>query len=181
MDTYKIITPAYGLPVSLTEFKEHLGIYHTEKDDNLTIMLNAAIAKAESFTGCVFRTGGEVIEKHCAVFEDTEINRAPVTGVDAVYYFDSSNSEQTLGTAYWDANVNTTPAAVTFTAPPATYTRHDAVKIRFVAGYDSAFDVPYNVKAAILMFAQYLYENPGDSVKQLPTARELLLRDFKLH
>ena len=184
MKTYKVITAATTLPVSVDEVKAHMGIYHNEKDANILVLLRAAIAKAESFTGRTFRPGGEIVEMLMDAFwSPVEIERAPVTGITSVKYFDGANQEQTLATGNYDADISSAPAVITFMNAPAVYGiyRHDAVKVRFVAGYANAAAVPDDVKAAILLATQFLYDNPGDAVHQLPTTSEYLLRDYRLH
>lgn len=180
--SYKVITPASVQPVQLEELKEHLGIYHSEKDYNLTLLLKSAVKVAETFTGRVFRCGGEVQELHlCEFAQLAVVETAPVTGIESVKYFDLGNNEQTLATGLYHAGINAVPAVVVFGNTPATYPRPDAVKIQFTAGYPYPDAVPEDVRAAILLIAQYLYENPGDSVRQLPTTSEWILKNHKIY
>lgn len=87
-------------PVSLQELKAHLRIYHDLLDDNLTIMLLAAVEDVEGFTGIDF----------------------------SVDYKDS---------------------------------------------------VPFKLKAAILLTAGRLFENPTDGVDGLPTTAKNLIKGFR--
>lgn len=88
-------------PVSLVELKQHLRIYHDLLDENLTIMLLAAVEKVEEFTGIDFSTD---------------------------------------------------------------YT--DRV-------------IPFKLKAAILLTAGRLFENPTDGVSNLPTIVESLITGYR--
>jgi uncharacterized phiE125 gp8 family phage protein len=179
----KVITKSAVLPVNLYSVKEHLGIYHDEKNQNLTLLMQAAVNIAEKFTGQIFRCGGDVIDQYSNLFpEILELDYVPVTGVTSVKYFDSSNTEQTLSTGNFEVLNFTTPATVKFDSYlPSVYDRQDAVTVRYVCVYAKAADVPSDVKAAILLICQYLYDNPGDSVRQMPTASEYILRNYKVH
>lgn len=89
-----------NIPVSLQELKEHLRIYHDLLDNNLTIMLLAAVGDVEKFAGIDFT-------------------------------------------------------------------------VDFKEG------VPYQIKAAILLTAGRLFENPTDGVDGLPTIAKNLIKDFR--
>lgn len=179
----KLITRSEVLPVNLSAVKEHLGIYHDEKNHNLTILMSAATNIAEKFTGQIFRVGGDVYEQRISAFSDrVELDYSPTTGITSVTYFDGSNASQTLSTGLYQLIDFTTPQTVVFDAGTvSTYVRDDAVKIRYVAGFARSSEVPSDVKSAILLITQYLYDNPGDSVRQMPTASEYILRNYKVH
>ncbi len=51
MKTSRFISRSTVLPVTISGVKEHLGIYHSEKDENLKILMEAACNAAEQFTG----------------------------------------------------------------------------------------------------------------------------------
>jgi uncharacterized phiE125 gp8 family phage protein len=178
----KLITRSEVLPVNLSAVKEHLGIYHDEKNHNLTILMSAATNIAEKFTGQIFRVGGDVYEQSLEEFPDrVQLDYSPATGITSVKYFDGAGTEQTLPTGSYEFVDFITPQQVVFKATvPATYTREDAVKIRYVAGFKLSSEVPTDVKSAILLITQYLYDNPGDAVRQMPTASEYILRNYKV-
>lgn len=52
----------------------------------------------------------------------------------------------------------------------------NSVIIEFIAGFK---EVPFDVAAAILLIAAKFFENPSDSVEQLPKASTNLLRPHK--
>jgi len=182
MKTSRFISRSTALPVTISGVKEHLGIYHSEKDENLKILMEAACNAAEQFTGQIFRIGGDTIEQAIEKFTPViDLDYSPATGVASVSYFDGSEY-QTLATGNYTFLDYTTPQKVEFsTVPVATGSTEKAGLVRYVAGYASPATVPADVRAAILLITQHLYENPGDTVRQLPTVSEYLLRNYKVH
>jgi uncharacterized phiE125 gp8 family phage protein len=184
MKKSKFISKSDVLPINLYAVKEHLGIFHDEKNSNLTTLMKAAVAIAEKFTGQVWTIGANVIDQYCDNIDRTLVlDYAPATGITHVKYFDSSNAEQTLATGYYNLLSFTTPQQVEFDydMSVSTYNRYDAVVCRYVCGYAKAADVPSDVKAAMLLIVQQIYDNPDDAVRQLPTTSEYLLRNYKIH
>lgn len=177
----KLITRSEVLPVNLSAVKEHLGIYHDEKNHNLTILMSAATNIAEKFTGQIFRVGGDLYEQSLDGFPDrVQLDYSPATGITSVKYFDGAGTEQTLPTWSYEFVDFTTPQHVVFKNTPGTSGSAGSVKIRYVAGFKLSSEVPTDVKSAILLITQYLYDNPGDAVRQMPTASEYILRNYKV-
>lgn len=184
MTTSKTITAATGLPISIEEIKEDLGLYHDEKDYTIQTFLEAAVSFAEKFTGQVFRCPGEVLEQWVSDFAPTELDYSPVTGVVSVKYLDSSGSEVTLPSGSYTVLNAGNPAILEYDgmiSAPVTATRGDAVRIRYVAGYPTPAGIPPDVRTAILLTVRHLYESGGNPVKQMPTAAEWLLRNHRVH
>lgn len=182
MKTSKVISQSEVLPVNLAVVKSHLGIYHDEKNFIITTIMSAATQIAEKFTGQVLRAGGDVYDQYFDSWPaDMQLDYAPVTGVTHVKYFDASDTEQTLATGYYRFIDFCTPQKVEFTGSlPSVKDRADAIRVRYVAGKAYATQVPQAVKEAILLICQYLYDNPGDAVRQMPTASEYILRNYKI-
>lgn len=181
MTTSRIITAATGLPVTLTDVKTDLGIYHDERDGNIVILLEAAVSFAEKFTGQIFRFPGETMIQSVADFSTVELDYSPVTGVTEVTYYNGANQETTLPTGSYTVLNAQIPAKVEFSSTPVTYNRPDAVRIKYVAGYTTAASVPPDVRSAILLTVRNLYEAAGNPVKQMPTTAEWLLRNHRVH
>ena len=185
MNSLKLISDSnFNSPVDITGFKNHIGfsIDDTSRDSELSLLLDAATDEAQSFTGLQILPA--IYELQLKNFtKAVEIGIYPVTGVNQVSYFDSSNEEQILvsGTDYY-VDVVSSPAEVHFinTFTPHEY-RNDAVVINFGAGYANAEKVPPLIKAAILLAAAAMYVNPADSVRALPTASRSLLRQYRQH
>lgn len=181
MTTSRIIAAATGLPVTLTDVKTDLGIYHDEKDSTIVTLLEASVSFAERFTGQIFRYPGETMVQTVADFSTVELDYSPVTGVTEVTYYNGANQETTLPTGSYTVMNAQIPAQIEFSSTPVTYNRPDAVKIQYVAGYTTPQSVPADVRTAIMLTVRHLYESSGNPVKQMPTTAEWLLRNHKVH
>lgn len=77
------------------------------------------------------------------------IGLPPIQSVTAITYFDGDGVEQTLAADQYTVNAAVIPARITPAynlSWPSTREQMQAVKIRFVAGYGSAADVPACIK-----------------------------------
>lgn len=164
------------LPVTLTEVKDHLRITHDTQDDLLTIYLKAAIEEVEAHTGLTLAqtTFYGYTE---SIGEEVEIKKYPLSSVASVKYYDSDGVQQTMNVANYRLDSISIPPKVIIEDVPSVYYRSDAVTIEFTAGYSS---IPDGIKAAILLQVGYLYENSGDNPKQLMTASERLLTNYRV-
>jgi uncharacterized phiE125 gp8 family phage protein len=176
---YVLITPASALPVSVDELKQNIGIFHTEKDSILSVYLQSAIDYAERFTGRQLMPA--VWELQISTFyEYLKISKAPFISPVSIKYYDANNTLQTLvsGTDFDVCSSN--PAIIHLKTEFTLYDRPDALQIRFNAGYANAASVPAMIKAAIILMAGKMYDNPIDSVENLPKASTNLLKQYRL-
>lgn len=96
-----------------------------------------------------------------------EIRLPPLQSVASITYVDTSGAEQTLDAADYLVDAVSQPARI---APayssswPSTRRQHNAVKVRFVAGYGAASAVPSCIKNWMLLRIKALYDNPADIV-----------------
>jgi uncharacterized phiE125 gp8 family phage protein len=175
---YKLISAASFTDlteISASGFKQAINFNVTGKDETIDLFLKAAVLDAEHESGLSLYDS--VWEMQLEDFEDiVKIKKAPVTGIDSVSYFDSSNTEvtMTLNTDY-TVDVESEPAQVYFINKPSVYPyRLDAVRIRFRAGW--ADGLPEDIISAIYMAAGDYLINPHDAVRQFPTISKNLLR-----
>lgn len=183
-----------ALPVSMAEMAQHLKREDTvEDDDYINACLLAAIDWAERFTGMVMidSTYDLFIDNFPATFApmtSIPLRRAPLLEVISVNYRDGSSVDTTLGTTGYGIDYAGStiylPAATTW---PSTDGASNAVSVRFRAGfvdYDAyppaEGDIPDTLKAAIKLFAAYLYGNRDNEQNGTPTripyGAEMLLR-----
>lgn len=95
---------------------------------------------------------------------EIEIPLCRVSAVSSIKYFDSSNTEQTWGTAnYQVSGLNTDETEI---CPvygslwPTTYPREEAVTVRFIAGYGTdGTSVPVGLRNLIKAAVAWRYEN----------------------
>lgn len=180
--SYKLISAdsfADITEISASGFKQAINFNVTGKDETIDLFLKAAILDAEHESGLSLYNA--TWEMQIEDFEDIiEIQKAPVTGIDSVSYFDSSNTEitMTLNTDY-TVDADSVPTRVYFINKPSVYPyRLDAVKIRFKTGW--ADGLPEDIIAAIYMAAGDYLINPHDAVRQFPTISKNLLKNHRL-
>ena len=196
------VTPPTEYPVTLAEAKLQLGIGAAETafDTLINAYIAAATANAEAVTG--LRIMPQVVKLVLPAFPDkkklidlittqieTEVKRepvdliaAPVKSITTVAYTDENGDAQTLtggGTNYWPLGLDQ-QTLYPFVIPervagwPSTLKgKPDAVQITMVAGYDSADDVPGDIKVAILMRISSLFDSRGEATVGTIVAKNL--------
>lgn len=150
-----------GLPVTLEQLKEHLRITSNDFDNNLTLLLKAAVASAEKYTGQIFQPGSFRFAGNFQSRIKTGV--MPITGITSAW-IDGNDLE--AGVVGIQDSVLCFPLDI----------HGKSVMVEFEAGFPVC---PFDVAAAILLTAAKLFENPSDSVEQLPKASTNLLRPYK--
>ncbi len=115
--------------------------------------------------------------------EAIELPSPPVQSVTSVKYFDAANVLQTLSPTLYDADVKGLSPRICPSynnAWPATYSKPNAVVVRYVAGYGTAADVPARIRVAIKSWVAHQFENreavlTGTTVAPLPFSFESIL------
>jgi uncharacterized phiE125 gp8 family phage protein len=159
----RIVDKPSSDPVSLAEAKAQLRLTDASQDVLVKILIAAATKQVQSLVQRVFmeQTLEWVLPAWRAVFD---IPVAPVAadGIASIKYVDwTTQTQQTLAAAAYV--VQTKGDSVRIfpkygTAWPVLFAyAPEPVVIQFTAGYESAADVPENVKAAILLQIRHLY------------------------
>jgi len=153
------------LAVSLVEAKAHANIDVSDDDTKITLMIHAATALAEQATGRAIMP--QTWELTLDAFPDAlELTRVPVASVTSVTYADINGTDQTLSGAAYSLD-SADDFGHAFVVPaygtewPDTRDQINAVKVRYVAGYANASDVPPATKQWICLVVGMLYENHG--------------------
>ena len=112
------------------------------------------------------------------------INKAPVTSVTSVTYYDDNNDLQTLSASNWEADVLGNPARFRLKSIPSVYDRMGALQVYFTCGYSSADLVPKDIKQALLLIIGHLYENrqdvvTGTQVNEMPLASRYIMEKYR--
>lgn len=145
---------------SLDEFKSHIRMTGCDLDGELEFTLLAAIQAVERYIGKTVARSSFTLETE---FSRVIALRGPETVPDSV-------------------SVDGTPLSPSsFTVKDGRLIIDESVKgeslrVVYRAGYVSA---PFDLRAAILLQAAYLFSNPVDTVKTLPTAAENLLKPYR--
>jgi len=181
------------MTISLTDAKRYLRIPHSDDDAEINALIAAATAKAESYLGT--KLNSQTAVRKFDKFGDLSLP-APLVSVNKVTYVDSDGVSQTLYdttsspqvssdvfqvvglyTSGMDVNYKPYITLDDGQAWPSTKTQAEAVTVTVTAGYAT---VPENVKYAVLLLVNHLYENreasiTGVSVEELPMGFHELL------
>lgn len=193
----QITAPAVD-PITLVEAKAHLRVNVSDDDSLIGIFIKAATQNVEGPDGflgraLVTQTWELVIDE----FPDSEIKipLPPLQEIVSIKYDDASGNEQTLAADQYYVDTASQPGwVVPITAGwPSTIDAINAVRIRFTCGYaptadsppDLVANVPYSIKAGILLTVGTLYANRetvviGVTAVQLPWGVEQLLRPHRV-
>ena len=149
----KIIVEPSEEPITLAEAKARLSINDNIDDADITSHIKAAREQGESHTARSFIT--QTLELALDRFpSEIELPKGPVQSITSIKYLDSDGVEQTLDSAnYMLDDYSERPWALLTAGNswPDTYDTPLAVKVRYVAGFGLAADVPEDIKNAILI------------------------------
>lgn len=152
-------TRTYGnYEPTLAEFKAHIRLTTSDMDADLTLKLLAAIRAAEHYIGAVIAQSGFV---YTGPYVKTLTLEAPVISVTGVKV-----DGVALTTDEWSLAGDQLTIQVEGTSMEVDYTAGMTV-------------VDPDIKAAILLHAAALFNNPVDSVEVLPKASTRLLDPYR--
>jgi uncharacterized phiE125 gp8 family phage protein len=188
---HTLITAPTGEPVTVEEARSHCRIDGNQDDEILFALTKAAREYAEAYTGRSFvNTTWELqVDQFPLYFQ---LPKAPLASVTSITYIDVQGATQTLSAGLYQVVADAGPFAQPgkiFQAYNATWPSSrghiDDVRIRYVAGYGAATDVPMAIKAAIKLMIAHLYENreatlTGTIVSEYPLGFAALLSPFKV-
>ena len=140
----------------LQEFKRHIRMTSDDLDAELYAKLMAAVRHAEHHIGKVILRS-EFVET--VPFASSFILKVPSPVVESL----EVDGEETNG---FDQDGKTLHV----------YGSGTSMTVTYEAGYES---IPWDMKAAILMHAASLFNNPTDSVETLAKASQNLLRPYR--
>lgn len=140
----------------LQEFKRHIRMTSDDLDAELYAKLLAAVRHAEHHIGKVILRS-EFVET--VPFASSYILKVPNPVVESL----EVDGEETNG---FDQDGKTMHV----------YGSGNSMTVTYEAGYES---IPWDMKAAILMHAASLFNNPTDSVEVLTKASQNLLRPYR--
>ena len=135
---------------------------NTTIDPYLQMLIASARASAETQLHRYLIS--QTLDLYLDQFDD-QILLPPIQSVTSITYIDLDGSETTLASDQYLVDTKSQPAR---SAPawalvwPPTRQQTNAVKVRFVAGYGSAADVPQSIKNWMLMRIKTLWDNRGE-------------------
>jgi uncharacterized phiE125 gp8 family phage protein len=166
----RVVEPAIE-PVSLEELRLHLRLDTEDIDTLLSLYISAARDVIERYVRRQLLTAS--FELWCPSFaQKITLPYPPLQSVDTIIYLDLTGAETVLNATTYVVNTIATPGEMTLalnaTIPSTQLTfGSDAVRIFYTAGYGAkASDVPAPLRAAVLLCAADLFENPTAQVDQ---------------
>lgn len=169
--------------VSLAEAKAWCRVDHSDEDGLITSLVNAVESYLDGYAGILNRVlAPQTWSQQYDSFEERmALPMGYVQSVTDVKYFDTNNAEQTLaGTVYQllSDEIGSYVSLKSGQSWPSIYSRDDAIKITWLAGYASASDVPAAIKVAMRMMITQWYDG-RDGTDQIPVNAMSLLAPFR--
>ena len=183
-------SPPAVTPVSVDEAKARLRIDSTDEDSTVGLMITAATAYLDGWSGTLGRA--LVTQTWAQSFSDFPVGRrlrlplAPVQSISSITYQDADDVEQTFDASNYRLQTDALGPYVELkrgSSWPGTINRDDAVTVTFVAGYgDNAADVPGSIRDAMILMIGHLFENREATspltIKEIPWGAKTLLAPF---
>ncbi|MDQ7096932.1 head-tail connector protein [Desulfosporosinus sp. PR] len=178
----KLITPPAMEPLSLEEAKHHLRISGDDDDAIVSSLINQAREYCESYQKQKYIT--QTLELVLDSFPTTNYieftDFSPVQNVVSVKYYGTDGTEYIFDAENYivdtDSLVNRIALGYNKQWPSIALQPINAVRIRVVAGYGDASEVPESVKWAMVLQMRLVYDDykPEDCQK-LESARDAFL------
>ena len=162
----KTITPPATEPISLVEAKLHCKAGDYE-DAIISIFIAAAREHAEFVLGrrLITQTVERVLDSFPAA--NIELPGSPIQSITSVKYLEAlAGVETTLAGSAYVLDKDSEPGWLIpayGTTWPSTYDAALAVRVRYVAGWASAAEVPANIRYALLLGVGEAYLNREES------------------
>lgn len=151
-------------PIELGEAKAHLKIDKsiTEENDLIANLIKTAVGTSETICNRALMKQTWTLyldEFPCGLIE---MPKAPLRAVNSVKYLDPAGVQQTLAASEYTVDVKSEPGRMRPAygkSWPATRCDLNAVEIEFECGYANAAEVPFEIRAAMLLLIGHLYEH----------------------
>jgi uncharacterized phiE125 gp8 family phage protein len=183
----QLITPSTVSVLTLQEVKDHLRVDAEQDDPVLTSLLVAAEDYVEKALDRALMQ--KTYRLDCPhFFPCVGLPWSPLSEVESIEYYDSSNDLQTLDDAVYDVDFTVEPAQIRLAYQqswPTTYCRPDAVQITYVVGYETTAEVPQLQKQAVLLLIGAWFENrealSTGGPKEVPLAFDAIIQSCRVY
>lgn len=176
---YNIVTPASALAVSVADAKTYCRVTHSEHDTLIEQHIESATKMIEQRANlCICPQTWRLSLSDSEVVEKIFIYKFPILGFSSITYYDSDNASQSLTNSQGDyiSFIDGRPGSLIFADVPTVYEREDAMKITFLAGFDS---IPNDIKEAIYMTVYRMYNHPDDPISERFSFVDKIVRDYR--
>lgn len=185
-----LITPPAGEPLTLADAKLHLRVDGTHEDALISSMIRTARQKLDGRDGFLGRALMlQTWEMSLDAFPAREIKipLVPLNAIVSVIYIDRDGIEQTVDAQNYEADTSVDEGWIVPVRGfhwPVTMHTINAVRIRFIAGYGGAEDVPEPIRHAIRMHTAHLYDGrdigPAEHTKDTPLGWEQHVAPYRM-
>ena len=176
------------LPITLTEAKEHLRVFHASDDVQIDMYLRAAVNRAQDRTGRQMVECGWLFQMPCwPAGKIINLPVSPLKSVESVVYLQPDDMYETIDPS--DYHVITELGAIWRTSgnwPTLGEERPDAVQISYTAGHmaTGADSIPDELKVGILQSLWHYYDHRGEvesgPVSSIPKSAESIFDSFNV-
>lgn len=180
------ITAPAAAPVSLAEAKAHCRVDGTDSDTVLSMLIDAAVAHLDGWTGILGRA--MVTQTWRQDFPGfgrrLRLPVGPVASVTSISYQDAIDATQTLSADVYAVRTDALGGYLEVKPGqswPTTFARPDAVIVTYVAG-TAAAEVPAALKVAVLMLVAAWFENReavGEAMAEIPLSVHALVAPYR--
>ena len=182
MGSLALISGPTAEPITLAEARAQVRVSDAYSDAQLAALMFAAREWAQGYTRRQLVTQTWDYHLHCFPME-IRLPIGPVQSITSIKYYDTSNVQQTLSTAYYQSDlVSVVPRiceAYNYEWPD-TYDRYNAVTVRFVAGYGSQAPELHSIRQALLLHIEAHYDRDDRNFDTLMRAAENLLDPLRV-
>lgn len=186
----KVITGPASEPVTLAEAKLHVRQDIDADDTLITGLIAVARETVEGASWYAMLTQTvELVLDRWPYGNAIELPRPPLQSVTSIKYTDSNGVETTWDPVNYIVDADSVPGRVVLAYSaswPLTALRPTgAIRIRYVAGWPTAADVPQTMKQAMLLLVGHWYENREATGNTVNTKAEIargvadLLKPFR--
>lgn len=181
--TYKVTTGPASEPLTASEAKLYLKVDASTDDALITSLIQAARESCEKYLQMALISQTITEKFYCFKPYGLRLSVSPMISVSSVAYLDSGGNSQTLSTDIYGVKDGEKPPLIYLKYGqvwPATYAQTDAITVTYLAGYANAAAVPALIKTAMYMILAEWYNNRQDSVRNMPTAAQWFLDQFRI-
>lgn len=180
-----LVAPATVNPADLAEFKVFLRQDNNDEDTMLEVLLAGAVGQAEDYLQIALAPQTRQVALQGAPSNaGVKLDYGPITAITSVTYVDLDEVVQTVDPADYFLEGDTLYAVDGWPTDVSTL-RKDTFKVRYTASLTDA-DVsppvvlPAQIKAAVWLFGQVLYDRNERVAPMLQKAAERLLDTWRV-
>lgn len=188
----KLITAPATEPVTSAEAKAHLRVDTTADDTLIGTLITVARMHVENhLRRALITQTWELVLDAFPARNVIQLPMPPLASITSIKYTDEAAVEATFSSTAYAVDTDSTRGRVVLKSgeswPSVTLAATSGVRVRYVAGYGAAANVPQAIKQAILLLIGTLYENresvlvaQGVTVMELPFGVNALLMPYRV-